>query len=267
MNIYKKEIKKNIKSTLIWTVAMSLLNFLQMTAYPSIVTETKALEQLLATMPKELIAAFGMDKLNMTEILSYYGTKSYSLLLLLGGMFSIILFSSIFVKEKDEKTIEFLLSKPITRNQMITEKIAAGLTLIFIFNLIVSIITYISLEIYRGSENYSLHVFTLLCFGSLILDLIFGAIGAFLSGFFSRGKTVTSLAIGITLISYFIAILSGSSDKFNRLKYFSPFKFVDSVDIILNKQLNSTFMIISVLAVTTLISLTYLIYNKKDIVS
>ncbi len=266
MNIYKKEIKRNLKSTLIWTGSMSLLNFLQMTAYPSIVTQTKALEQLLSKMPKELVAAFGMDKLNMTEILNYYGTKSYALLLLLGGIFSIILFSSIFIKEKDEKTIEFLLSKPITRNQMITEKIAAGLTLIFLFNVFVSIITYISFETYKGSEDYDMHVFILLCIGSFLLDLIFGVFGAFLSAFFSRGKTVTSLAIGITLISYFIGILSGSSDKFNRLKYFSPFKFVDSVDIILNKRLDNTLMIITTLTVITVITLTYVIYNKRDIV-
>lgn len=64
----------------------------------------------------------------MTEVMGYYGSKSYSLLLLIGGIFSIMLFSSIFVKEKDERTIEFLLSKPITRNQMITEKLLAVLT-------------------------------------------------------------------------------------------------------------------------------------------
>ena len=246
---------------------MSLLNFLQMAVYPSIVQQTKSLEELLSKMPKELIAAFGMDKLSMTEILGYYGSKSYSLLLLIGGIFSVILFSSIFVKEKDEKTIEFLLSKPITVNQMITEKLAAGLLLIFIFNVIVSIVTYLSFEAYRDSETYDIYVFILLCAGSFILDLIFGAVGAFLSAFFSRGKTIISTAIGVTLISYFMAILASSSDKFERLKYISPFKFVENVDIILNKHLNSTYMIISVVTVVTLIILTYVIYNKRDIVS
>lgn len=149
---------------------------------------------------------------------------------------------------------------------MITEKLAAGLTLILLFNLIVSVVTYISFEAYRGTETYDISVFMLLCAGSLILDLIFGVAGAFLSAFLSRGKTVNPLSIGLTLITYFIAILASSSDKFNRLKYFSPFKFVESVDIILSQRLNSTYMIISALTIVTLTTLTYVIYNKKDIV-
>lgn len=265
MNILGREIKRNIKATLIWTFSMSLLNFLQMAVYPSMAQQTKALEDLLSKMPKGLVAAFGIDKLSMTEVLGYYGSKSYSLLLLIGGIFSIILFSSIFVKEKDERTIEFLLSKPITRNQMITEKLAAALTHVFLFNVMVSIVTFISFEVYKGSKTYDLTVFVLLCTGSFILDLVLGAVGVFLSAFVSRGKTVISLGIGITLVSYFIGILSSTSDKFDSLKYLSPFKFVDGVDIILKKHLNDTFMTISALIIVLLIAATYVIYNKKDI--
>lgn len=61
----------------------------------------------------------------------------------------------------------------------------------------------------------------------------------------SKPITRNRMIIGINLVSYFLGILAGSSDKFDRFKYLSPFKYVDSVDIILNKQMNLTFMIIS----------------------
>ncbi|WP_339063353.1 ABC transporter permease subunit [Tepidibacillus marianensis] len=264
MNIFLREWKRNRKSLLIWSIAISFLQFLQVSVYPSFSENLASTEQFLKALPEGLLKAFGMDQLNVGNILEYFGFKAYLLLTLFGGIYAILLASNMLVKEESEKTIEFLLAKPITRTGMITQKILLVFFNIFLFNLMITSVTYVSFEIYK-TEDYSISIFFLLMTGAFLLHLTFASIGLAISAFLRKTKTVYPLAIGVIMGTYFLDVIAKITDQLEFLKYFSPFRYVDAPDIVLNGQIDSVYIGIMIIIMVFCLGFSYLYYQRKDI--
>lgn len=264
MNVFAREIKRNYKGTLLWAAALSLMNFVVMYLFPSIAQQSKGWDRLMSFMPKGLLAGFDMDKLKLSDIYGYYGTQVYTLVLLFGAIFAIMLLSGILSKEENERTVEFLLAKPITRNGMVTGKILSGLSLVFLFNLILYVTTYISFAVFH-TKPFDAEILLILSLGSLLLDVVFAVAGLFLSVFVVKGKTIISAAVGIVLVEYILGIAAGMSDKFHFLKIFTPFRYVDPANLIINKSMDAGHLLISFVLIAAFVFGTYFFYNKKDI--
>lgn len=126
-------------------------------------------------MPKSLLAAFGMEKISVTNLMGYYATKQYPTITLFGSIYAVILASGMLSKEENDKTIEFLLSKPVERAEIVTAKLCSIVTLITVFNLLITIIMFISLQAVKTAD-YSLKVFLLLSVGALLLAIYAAAV-------------------------------------------------------------------------------------------
>lgn len=266
MNIFFRELKRNIKSFIIWTASMVSLNALLILFYPTIAEQSKQFEAILKAYPKALLAAFNMNRLSFSNILGYYGTEAYTFIMLFGSIYAMILASSILSKEESEKTIEFLLSKPITRSDVVTEKFLCTGLYIFLFDLIFSLTNYMFFEIVKKS-SYDMKAFLLVSAGPLLAHLTFAAIGFLISTFVVKAKTTMSISLGVVLGSYFLSIASGLTDKLENLRYLTPFKYVDAADLILNKRIDSIYMWIMFIVIVVSISAAYIIYNRKDIIA
>jgi ABC-2 type transport system permease protein len=267
MVIFKREVKRNRKSTLLWTSVLLSYNVFMLLLYPSMVGSLKdSMDIMLASIPKGMISAFGLDKVSMTEILGFYNTYCYLLVTILGGIFAVIQGSSILSKEEDEKTIEFLLSKPVSRNKIITSKIFAVLTNLVILNIIISIISFVTIELVNG-ESYNRKVLLLLFIAPVFMQITFAAIGLLISIFIVKARINFPTGVGIVLGCYFISIIATISSKADFLKYLTPFKYVDGADIITKQTIDPIYLIIMSLITLTCGIATYIIYNKKDIIA
>jgi len=267
MVIYKREIFRNRKSTMLWTSILLSYNVCMLLLYPSMVGPLKdSMNVMIQSFPKEMIAAFGLDKVSMTEMLGFYNTYCYLLVTILGGIFAVIQGSSILSKEEDEKTIEFLLSKPVSRNNIITSKIFAVLTNLVILNTIISVISFVTIELVN-KESYNRRVLLLLFIAPIFMQITFAAIGLIISIFIVKARINFPTGVGIVLGCYFISIIATISSKADFLKYFTPFKYVDGADIITKQAIEPIYLIIMAIVTLTCVIATYIIYNKKDIVA
>ena len=264
MTIFIREWKRNRKSLFIWSFSISILQFLQISVYPSFAENLESTKEFLQALPEGLLKAFAMDQLDIVNILEYFGFKAYLLLTLFGGIFAILLAANILVKEESDKTIEFLLTKPVTRINIVTQKLLLILLNIFLFNLIIAAVSYVSFEVYK-TEDYSLRIFFLLFAGAFLLHLTFAGIGLASSAFLRKTKTVYPLAIEIVLITYFLNIIANMTEKLDFLKYFSPFKYVDAPDIVINGRIDTVYLFIMFVLIAVSIGFTYFYYQKKDI--
>ncbi len=264
MNIFIRELARNRKYFLIWTIIMVLLDVMMMAFYPTIADMSKNLDELIKSYPKELLEAFGMDKLKMSELIGYFGTQVYVMIILLGAIFAMILGASIISKEEGEKTIEFLLSKPVTRTGILNGKGLCVLVYILLFNVIISLGNYIAFEIVKTKE-YDMKAFLLMCVAPMLVQYTFAALGFLLSVFISKSRTVFPVALGITLGTYFIGIASSMTEKAENLKYLSPFRYIDAADLVVNKSIQGVYLLI--MAVVTISSVigAYVFYKKKNI--
>jgi len=73
---------------------------------------------------------------------------------------------------------------------------------------------------------FSLNSFLILSFYTFLLNLLFVAIGFFISVFVKKAKPITTMGIGLVLFLYFLFTISKITMNASDIGYLSPFKFV-----------------------------------------
>ena len=267
-NMYFRELKHNRASFIGWSLSVSVLILLGMAFYP-VITQGDMLKQIKALFEnpfmKGIMSAFGADLDVLTNVLGFYSTRNAIFIMLLGSFFSILLAGKILAQEEREKTAEFLLSKPVTRLEIVWSKLAAYFTYLLMLNVIILVTGFISLEIFKGDGDYNLAAFLIHSFYSFLLMLTFGAIGLFLSLGIKRGRPITNISIGIIVGGYFIDVLSKISASVDKIGYVSPFKFVDT-EVLRPDFGLEWWRVLYFLGISlVLFALTFVIYRKKDI--
>ena len=173
-----------------------------------------------------------------------------------------LLGADILSKEEKDKTSEFLFVKPIKRSKIITSKLLVSI----LFLLILNIVTFVSSVLFCSQyEDISSTLFTL-SIGLFFLQLIFLSIGMLISVVIKNSKLskATSISTGILLLLYVTSKFIDMSDKLNFLKYLNPFKYFDTQELVYN-GIDYIYIILSFIIITVFISLTYILYNKKDL--
>ncbi len=263
MNIYLRELKANRKSIIIWSLSMVLFVIMGMQKYSAIAGEnTNGMIELINSMPKFLQSMWGISSLDITTPIGYFGVL-FSYLALMAAIHSSMLGSNIIYKEERDKTAEFLMTKPISRNKIILSKFLISLTNIIIFNLVTFITSYLVLKTY--SDTFILKDILLLSAGMFFIQVIFLAIGIYFSCIMKRPKKSSLISMGILITTYFFYILSDISNKISFLKFITPFKYFDAKDFLINKNLNIYYIILTIIIATILMLISYKKYKTRDL--
>jgi ABC-2 type transport system permease protein len=267
-NLYSKELKRYRGSFIAWSVSIAVLILMGMAFYP-VLMEGDMLKQLTAFFEnpfmKNMMNAFGASMDVLTNVLGFYTTRNAIFIMLLGSFFAILLAGKILAQEEREKTAEFLLTRPVTRPEVVWSKLAAFFTYLLLLNVIILVIGFASLEIFKGNSHFRLAAFLVHSFYSFLLMLIFGAIGLFLSLLIRRGRPITNISIGIVVGGYFIDVISKVTPSADKIGYMSPFKYVD-VGVLRPGYGLEWWRVLYFLGISfVLFILTFFIYKKKDI--
>lgn len=263
--MFKREMKVNFKSFIIWLLILIGLFLVVFLMYPSIIKSDniKMMDEMMKMFPTELLKAFNMD---ITTIDSAYGwlkTEGFVFVLLIIGCYSAILGSNILLKEESDKTIEYLNSLPITRNKIVFNKVLVGLLYIILMIFILGIFNFIGLSL---SGVFDKKQYILLSITPLFSSITIYFICMFLSTFTHKTKKMLGISLGIVLISYVLQTLSTMSDATKFLKYFSIFTLADIRNVIVNISINPVMMIISIGISIVFLILTIISYNRKELV-
>ena len=263
--MFKREMKVNFKNFIIWLSILIGIFLIVFLIYPSIITdETKViLDEMMKTMPVEIMASFNMDIIGIDDAYGWFKTEGYAFLALVGAVYASILGATILVKEENDKTIEFLYSKPINRNKIVTAKIICGVINIFAFTVLITFFNYITL---KSIESFKIHEFFMISLSVILVYYLFFFTMLFLSTFFRKTKKAMSLGIAFVFISYAMQIVGGISKDVELLKNISYFEFASARYIILNNALDMKFIIAGITGIIIFTMLTYYRYNKKEFI-
>ena len=258
----KREIKLNFKSFLIWTLVVTGILLMAFLVYPSMSSQTDQLDELLKTFPEELLKAFNMDIVSIGSVSGWFSTEGYMMVTLIGSAYAAMMGGSILLKEESDKTIEYLYSKPINRNKIVTSRILTGITYITLFNISVSMLTLINFYI---SKDLNLNNWFLMSISPLFMHLLFFFLTLFISTFFKKTRNMVGISLGLSLGTYFIHVISQMSTKVEFLKYLTPYEYFSARYIILNDKLHYGYFILTIVLIVSLISGIYYQYNKKEL--
>jgi ABC-2 type transport system permease protein len=236
-----------------------------MSVYSTFMANQSKIAGMLTIIPKGALQFKGISNFNdLLSVLGFYSANNVIYMMVLGSIFAIVLASNILLKEEYDKTAEYLLTRPLTRSEIFMSKLAVLSLNVFILNLVTSLAGFICMEIVKTGP-FSIRAFLILSLYTMLLNMLFGAIGLFLSTLVKRAKPITTLSIGLVLILYFIYTVSKITESVSTIGYLSPFRYanVDAINPAYKLDLwNLTYFICISLF---LLGLSYRIYLRKDI--
>lgn len=263
MSLYKRELKCNLKSMLIWAISVGFMIFIMFLTFDQMKDSMTELNSMINKMPESLVKAFGMNKVDTTTAIGFYAVKCYIMIALFGAIYGALIGGNIISKEEKDKTLEFLLSKPLSRENIFIQKTLAFVTHIFLFSLINFIILIISIKLY-SSETVDIALLVSLGIAPFMLCLTFGLLALLISTITSKGKGVFPISLGLILFSYFLNVFAVIDDKLKFLGELSFFKYMDGTEIVLNGSIDIKYIIILVIFNILVVALAYFIFKKKE---
>lgn len=257
-----RELKINLKSFIIWASIIIGILLMAFLVYPAMSSQTEQLDQLLKTFPEELLKAFSMDLISISSVSGWFATEGYMMVTLIGGSYVALLGGSISLKEESDKTIEYLYSKPISRNKIIFSKLLAGFIYVTALNILISLFTLISFKL---SNDLNIKLWLTMSLAPLFLHYLFFFLSFFISTFLKKTKAMTGISLGLVIGTYFIHVISLMSDKLKFINYINPHEYFSSRYLIINEHLNYRYLLLTIIIIIISLSLTFYRYNKKEL--
>ena len=261
MIIVKHELRQGRMAFLIWTVVIAFLLAVCVFLYPEMKAEIEGLGDMFGSMGA-LTTAFGMDRLNFGTMSGYYAIECGNVWGLGGAFFAALTAINMLSKEEKERTAEFLLTHPVSRARIITEKLAATLIQIVAMNIIIYLVSIGSMALV--GEPVPWKDLNLIHLAFFFCQLELAGICFGLSAFLRRGSA--GLGLGIAVLMYFLNLIANITTDAKPLKYITSFGYCEGADIISNGCLETRYVIIGLVLGCLGIAAAYAKYTKKDIV-
>ncbi len=263
-NLFLKEMKRNLKDFLIAGFVIISLLLMTMGMYSSMKENMAMISELYSKMPKFLLEAINFQPDQWTSILGFYLTYFIYYIPLMASVFSIYLGTKILSKEEQNKTAEFLLSRPVTREQIISSKLLVLSFYILGINILAFLTGMISCGII-SDWKINIHSLIVLHTYGFLLCLFFGVLGFFITVLMKRAKAIIGTGIIIVMGSYFFDMIIRISDVFNFLLYLTPFKYLDLKIVTQDYDFEAWRLIVFIGSSGILILLSFVFYRRKDI--
>lgn len=260
MTIVKHELRQGRTAFLLWTGSIGFLLAVCIFLFPEMKGQMDSVSSLFSSMGA-FTAAFGMDRLNFGTLIGYYAIECGNVLGLGGAFYASLCAVIMLSKEEKDRTAEFLLTHPVSRTRMISEKLLSVLIRITALNGIVWLLSVGSIA--AIGETVPWKELNLLHLAYFLLQLELSAICFGISAFVRRGSL--GIGLGVAVIMYFLNLIANITEKASFLKYVTPFGYCSGADLVANGSIDPAMAAIGILIGTAGVIAAYLKYTKKDI--
>ena len=260
MTIVKHELRQGRTAFLLWTGAIGFLLAVCIFLFPEMKGEMDSVSSLFSSMGA-FTAAFGMDRLNFGSLVGYYAIECGNVLGLGGAFYASLCAVGILSKEEKDRTAEFLLTHPVSRARVVSEKLLSVLIRIAALNGVVWLLSVGSIA--AIGEAVPWKELNLLRLAYFLLQVELAGICFGISAFVRRGSL--GIGLGIAAIMYFLNLIANITDTASFLRYITPFGYCNGADIVTKGRMDAAMVIIGLAIGAAGIIAAYLKYTKKDI--
>lgn len=262
MNVFARELKANRNSTLIWAALLSTLAVVFLLMFTAFNKDVESAQNIIGGLPLAVRNALNISLKNFFTIYGFFGYL-FTFVTLAGAIQAMNLGVGMLSKEVSGKTVDFLLTKPISRTAILTSKLFAAILLILITNITFTVAA-LATAMSVASVDFNAALFLLISATLLFTQVIFLGLGVLFSVIIPKVKSVVAVTLP-TVFTFFIIGMLGAVIGDDNVKYVTPFKFFDPNYIISNNSYEMRYIVIGALATVIAITASYIIYVKKDI--
>lgn len=260
MTLIKHELRQGRISFLIWTASVGFLLAVCVFLFPEMEGQMEDVGDVFSSMGS-FSDAFGMDRLNFGTLLGFYAIECGNVLGLGGAFFAALCGAGILSKEEKDRTAEFLLTHPVSRARIVTEKLVSVYAQIIAMNLVIYGISLGSIA--AIGESVPWKELNLLHLAYFLLQAELAGICFGISAFVRRGSA--GIGLGIAAGMYFLNLVANIAQAAEFLKYVTPFGYAEGADIIEKGCLDGTLVAIGLALGAIGIGAAYGKYCGKDV--
>jgi ABC-2 type transport system permease protein len=262
MTVFRFEFKQSIKSTLAWCFGLTLLVLIFMFFYPVYANDIEIMKPLFEKLPKVILKSLGV---NIEKLFTALGFYTFILLYiqLITSIQAIMLGLGIVGKEVRLKMSDFILTKPMTRANVLIQKSLAIFAHIGITWVYLSVISYAMLMVVK-TEALNVPAFALFSLSTLLLQILFAGLGIVIAVLIRKLKSVVGVAMSVVFSLFVMNLMQAILDE-PWLRYLSPFQWFDKTYIFDNTSYE--WPMLGMWALVTIVSLAgaYVVFTRKDI--
>jgi len=261
--LFRKELKHNIKSFLIWFAVLLFFSSMIAPFVDGIMQDADSLKEFINSLPKFMLKIFNISEKFITPE-GFFSAKVMFAAEIFAGIFAVILASNIFVSEFETKTIEYLLTKPLNRKKIFFKKFLALFIYYTIFAALfcLSVLYLFKIYVHYEYNPYILAGFSLYLF---VIEIFFGSLTILFSVIFQKNFITISTTMGIFLLMFTADMLGSAVSSIEWIRNLTIFKFISLGDTVKYDKvyiLNSFIIILLGLMITFI---SEKIFEKKDI--
>lgn len=260
MTLIKHELRRGWVALGIWTGSIAAMLAVCILLFPEMKGQTDAINQAFGSMGS-FTAAFGMDVLNFGTLSGFYAIECGNVLGLGGAFFAALTAVGALSGEEKERTAEFLLTHPVSRVRVITEKLMGVLIQVTVLSVTVFLISMAFIP--AAGEEIPWKELGLLHLGYYLLQLVIVGICFGISAFVRRGAA--GLGLGVAMMLYFANLIANITEDAEFLKYITPFGFADGAQIVGDGKLDGLMVAVCMAIGLCGVAAAYWKYSGKDI--
>lgn len=262
MQIFWHDLKSYRRSTVVWTVSLGLMAVLFLALFPSFTQDIEASQTLLKNLPAPVREALGISLANFFTVLGFF-SYLFMFVSVAGAVQAMNVGVGIIAKESTGKTADFLLSKPVSRNTVITQKLLVAV-LVLVATSVLFTLAALTGAVVFSKDAFDIVSLVIISLSLLPVQLIFMALGMCVAVLLGHIKSVIAVTLP-TVFAFFIVGSVGSVVDNEVSRYFTPFKYFDPQYIVQHGFYEMKFVGLTLLIIAATLILTYLMFNKKDI--
>lgn len=265
MNIFMHELKTKLISVGIWAGSITLIILIFMSMFGVFSEQSAMLTDMMDSFPKELLIAFGMVDMDFSTILGFFGLLfvfSQICLAIQAANYGVGLVSI----EETEWTADFLLSKPVARTKIMTQKLLAALVSLAITQGVVWAASFLFVNIFREGQDYPVNTLVILLLSMTVFQLFFLMVGVAISLMVKRVRSVLPISMALVFGLYILNAFGGMIGE-QSLEIISPFMHFAPNFIIKNAAWDWPMVAISIVVTILAVITSYWLYARRNISS
>ena len=260
MTLVRHELKQSRISLIVWTLSIASLLAVCVFLYPSMKSEMDTVSEMFSSMGS-FTSAFGMDKVSFGTLIGFYVVECGNIVGLGGAFFAALCGISALAKEEKEHTAEFLMTHPVSRWRVVTDKMISVILQLVILNAVVYLTAVVSVALI--GEDIPWKELNLLHLAYLLLQVETAAVCFGISAFLRRSGM--GIGLGIAMLFYFLNLVANITEQADFLKYITPFGYAEGADIVNSLSINGEMLAVGSAFTVAGIVIAYVKYCKKDL--
>ena len=263
MRIYWRYLESERLSALLYALALSVCGYVMVVVFPAI-GKIQMAQEYIDAMPPLMKALIGQELVDITTPEGFL-TVEYcnTTWLLIMGVFSCLFAGALVAEETEKKTLEILLSTPVTRTRFVASRFAGFLTLLFLLAL--ASLLSLSVGMAQIGEQIDIRLVAYAFLAGPLCVAAIGSIGLWFSCLFNGQRRAVGAAIVVFIFLYLFNMVAVSLEQYPILRYLSLMHYYDASKIFRQRAISWPDLAILLAVISAMFVASIVTFRRKEI--